>query len=95
MRITKFITVLLLAAVLAGCSTLVPVQVKAPEPPPELQEKCAQLQKIDRPDVKLSEFVTVVVQNYTRYHQCADLVQAWQTWYKSQRDIINRANNAK
>jgi hypothetical protein len=82
--ILVFCTVLL-----SGCFGTVPVKQKFPEAPPTLLEKCKSLNTIDKPQVLLSEFMGVVTRNYTKYHDCAALVDAWQEWYTSQKKIAD------
>lgn len=81
--------------ILAGCSTPVPVKVTFPEAPPQLLEPCAQLEIIDKPEVRLSELMNTVVRNYTHYHNCSDLVKIWQAWYAAQRDVFNSVGKDK
>ena len=52
--------------------------------------KCGDLDTITKPKVLLSELMKTVINNYTKYHNCADLVQSWQDWY-----IEQKANSSK
>ena len=78
---------LFLAFLLAGCSTTVPVAQKFPEAPSILQQPCKQLEQAS-PSATVSEFAKVVVNNYTEYYQCANIVDGWQEWYKNQKKIF-------
>ena len=76
---------------LTGCS-LLPVKQTFPAAEPEMMQKCESLTLIDKPEVRLSELTTTVVKNYRKYHNCADLVEAWQDWYVKQKKISQDAN---
>lgn len=83
--------IIVFLVVLTGCSTA-PVTQTFPHPPEILMQPCEPLSTIDKPEVLLSEFTKVVVQNYGKYHNCAALVEAWQEWYKENAKIFNEAN---
>lgn len=70
---------------LAGCQS-VPVTMKFPDVPAELAKECDPLEKIPKTD-KLSEVVTVISRNYGKHHECAARVDAWNTWYETQKKI--------
>jgi hypothetical protein len=72
---------------LSGCSTTVPVVAKFPKVPPELTEKCQELQTITD-DAKLSDVTKTVVINYTQYNLCSVKVDAWNEWYKTQQKLF-------
>jgi hypothetical protein len=77
-----FFTVVLLV----GCTT-VPVARKFPEVPKELVETCPDL-KQTQDTKKLSDVLTVVVQNYGQYHECKVKADSWADWYKTQKQIF-------
>ena len=79
---------ILLVALLAGCSTTVPVTAKFPEAPKSLTEKCPELKKLDKENVSIVDLHTVVVENYTSYHECAIKVEVWNEWYLKQKEIF-------
>jgi len=79
--------------VLSGCSTTVPVKQNFPDAPKILMEKCEPLHTIDQPDVVFSEFLKTVTKNYTKHHNCAKLVEAWQEWHQRQKEIFEKTNN--
>lgn len=85
----------LIGLLLTGCSTVVPVQQKFPDLPEVLNEKCPALDTINKPEVKLSEFMKVVIGNYQKYHNCSDLVTAWQKWYNEQKAIAENSKPKK
>lgn len=87
-KILLFCTVLLMS----GCSTTVPVKQKFPEAPNVLLEKCEPLETIDKPNIVFSEFLKVVTNNYTKYHTCSNLLNAWQEWYVEQKKIFDEVN---
>lgn len=74
---------------LAGCSTTVPVQRNFPEAPKVMMEQCKELAQIKQDTTKLSEVMTVVVDNYTEYHKCSAKVDMWIEWYSSQKEIFD------
>jgi hypothetical protein len=76
---------LLLAVLLTGCSTVVPVTLKFPEAPVNLQQSCDTLSQTD--SQQLSELTKTVVINYGKYHDCSNKNQAWQDWYKQQKEL--------
>lgn len=78
---------LLLALLLTGCSTLVPVTPKWPEVPKEITETCPTLAETPKEATKLSTVVDKVVQNYSTYYECQAKHEAWMIWYNEQRRI--------
>jgi hypothetical protein len=86
------LSALLVTLFLVGCSTPVPVKQKWPELPETMLKACPNLQTIDKDEVKLSEFLKIVIGNYTRYHECAELLTAWQEWYQAQKKIHGELN---
>jgi len=81
----------ILALLLTGCSTVVPVAVKFPEPPGKgAMIKCPDLQKL-KDDAKLSDVATTVTVNYGTYYECAVKADAWQEWYGIQKIIFEKA----
>lgn len=77
------------ALFLTGCSTSVPVKHTFPAVPALLLKECNPLKTIDKPEVKLSELMDTVSKNYSKYHECAAVTDAWQEWYKDQQKIFN------
>jgi hypothetical protein len=81
----------ILALVLSGCSTVVPVAVRFPEPPGKgATTACPALQKLND-DAKLSDVATTVTVNYGTYYECAVKTDAWQEWYQIQKIIHEKA----
>jgi hypothetical protein len=70
--------------ILSACAT-VPVERHFPEAPKELQEKCGNLQTIDKQQVVFSEFLKTVTANYTQYYHCVQILNGWQDWYVQQK----------
>jgi hypothetical protein len=68
----------------AGC-TVMPVKQEFPKAPEILMESCEPLLIIEKEKITLSEFTTIIVKNYGKYHECAALVKSWQDWYNEQR----------
>ncbi len=79
-------TLLILPFLLAGCLAT-PVKRNFPEVPQELKVACPDLQKV-KDDAKLSDVISTVSSNYTQYHECRAKVDAWNQWYKSQKEIF-------
>jgi hypothetical protein len=72
---------------LTGCSATVPVKRNFPSVPEELLVSCTELKEVPE-TIKLSEVISVVVDNYGQYHQCAIKSEGWIEWYKSQKEIF-------
>jgi hypothetical protein len=85
--------ILLFCAVmlLAGCQTI-PITQKFPDAPAILMDKCQSLETLDKPTVYLSELMTTITNNYTKYHICANQVESWQDWYNKQKAIYDKIN---
>ena len=81
------VTVILLAMVLTGCSTTVPVVAKFPEAPSKILAKCPNLEKLDE-QPKLSDVAKSVTNNYTTYYECAVKHDAFIEWYNIQKNIF-------
>lgn len=81
--------ILVIALLLGGCTTVVPVTQKWPEPPGlQATKSCADLQKLDA-DPKLSDVAQVVSNNYTEYWNCRIKLDAWIEWYQKQ-ELIHK-----
>jgi hypothetical protein len=78
---------LLLALLLTGCATVVPVKAKFPEIPSELAVECPDLTKLPADTKKLSDVVSNVSGNYSTYYECQARKEAWVEWYKAQKQI--------
>ena len=80
---------LLVALLLTGCSTLVPVTQKFPELPGELVVECLNLKQLLAETSKLSDVVSNVSENYGTYYECQARKEAWVEWYKAQKQIYD------
>jgi hypothetical protein len=81
----------LIALLLAGCSTVVPVTVRFPEPPGRgATTPCPNLQKLND-GARLSDVATTVTVNYSTYYECAVRTDAWIEWYNIQKHIFEKA----
>ena len=81
----------IIALLLSGCSTVVPVTARFPEPPAKgAMTACPNLQKLTD-NARLSDVATTVTVNYSTYYECAVKTDAWQEWYNIQRIIFERA----
>lgn len=72
---------------LSGCS-LFPTKREFPPVPNDLKERCPNL-KATPPTTKLSEVISVVKENYSEYHECAEKVDSWNEWYDKQKKIYD------
>lgn len=88
-------SIILIASIifLSGCSTL--DQRKFPDAEKSLMIECPELSKLPNDPVTISQLMTVVVQNYTLYHQCANKVKGWKEWYEKQKNNYEGKNNEK
>ena len=76
---------------LAGCSTAVPVTARFPAPPGlNSLERCPNLEKLKDAPV-LSDVARTVTINYGTYYECAVKADAWQQWYRIQKNIFEGA----
>lgn len=82
---------IIIALLLSGCSTVVPVTARFPEPPGKgAMITCPNLQKLNN-GARLSDVANTVTVNYSTYYECAVKVDAWQEWYNIQRHIFEGA----
>ena len=73
---------------LVGCATpTTPVVYKFPEAPVEFLKACPALTQVPSGTTQLSEVLMSVTANYSQYHQCQNKVDAWATWYNTQKEI--------
>jgi hypothetical protein len=80
--------ILVIALLLTGCATPVPIVAKFPPPPGTLvSQKCPNLNKLND-DTKLSDVSKTVTNNYTLYYECAVKLDAWIEWYQVQKTIF-------
>lgn len=80
-------SLVIVALLLTGCSTTVPVTVKFPTAPEQILEKCPELEKLPD-DAKLSSVAKTVTNNYTAYHECSIKHNAFVEWYHKQKQIF-------
>lgn len=89
MRLVKLFVLaifIVLAFLITGCSTAVPVTVKFPEIPERVMVKCPQLLKLEE-EAKLSDVAKTVTANYSTYYDCAVKHDAFVEWYQIQKKI--------
>lgn len=81
--------------ILSGCMT-VPVKTEFPTAPSELLQTPPMLQTVrsdnSTTDVKLSDFIQIVVNNYNTYYAEREIILAWQQWYSENKKIFDDAN---
>ena len=95
MRLIKLFVLalfIILAFLVTGCSTTVPVTAKFPSVPPILLEKCPQLKTIDGEKVSIIDYTKTVTINYTTYYDCAVKSDAWIEWYQQQKIIFEEVS---
>lgn len=81
---------LLVAVLLTGCSTTVPVRLPFPELPETLLQSCPTLQQL-KDGAQLSDVAKTVTVNYTTYYDCAVKHDALTEWYKIQKKIYEES----
>ena len=82
---------IIIALLLSGCSTVVPVTARFPDAPGKgAMTACPNLQKLNS-DAKLSDVANTITVNYGTYYECAVKTDAWQEWYQIQRRIFEGA----
>jgi len=79
---------IILAFLVTGCSTTVPVTAKFPSVPDTLLEKCPQLKTIEGEKISIIDYTKTVTINYTTYYECAVKTDAWTEWYQTQKSIF-------
>lgn len=70
-----------------GCSTTVPLKMAWPQVPSELQEKPTDLKQLPEDKKTLADLIENANENYGTYYQLKTRLEAWQEWYKLQKDI--------
>lgn len=85
--ITVGIILIFILAMCSGCSTVVPITAKFPEPPKYATQACPQLQKLND-GAKLSDVANTVTVNYSTYYDCAVKTDTWIEWYSIQKNIF-------
>lgn len=85
----KLLSLIFAGLLLSGCTTVVPVTQKWPEPPGlQATKSCAKLQQLD-PQPQLSDVAKTVTSNYDEYWNCAIKLDAWIEWYQKQ-ELIHK-----
>ena len=80
---------LILTALLAGCSTSIPVKRTFPAVPGDLLQQCPDLKTVPEGTSRLSEVLVVVTENYGQYKECRIKVDQWRDWYEKQKKIFD------
>lgn len=79
---------LILCLLLSGCLAT-PVQRNFPTAPADLMKPVPQLQSLP-PDTKdLDQMLLNINHNYSLYHELGIRVEAWQQWYREQKQIFD------
>lgn len=90
-KLFALVIFIVLAFLMTGCSTTVPVTVKFPSAPELMLNKCPKLKTIEVDTVSIIDFTKTVTLNYTSYHECATKSDAWIEWYHEQKKIFEEA----
>jgi hypothetical protein len=87
----KILAVLLLSLFLTACQSIKPW----PDFPPaeeSLMKECKDLNRLSESEsVSITQLMESVVNNYALYHQCANKVSNWQSWYTKQKQVYDDA----
>jgi len=79
--------IVLCTVFLAGCIT-VPTKREFPKVPAEIKEACPDLSLVDEKETKLSSVISVISENYGKYHDCKIKIDLWIEWYDKQKKIF-------
>lgn len=90
----RFITILLLTTLLAGCGALQFFNLKPKWPDAATEESlkpCEDLKRFEKKNadgsVDLIEFQKLIVENYLLHYKCSDKNDSWIDWYTTQKRI--------
>ena len=86
-RLSILCVFIVLMFLLTSCSSTVPVTVKFPPIPEELNIQCPPLNKIPE-DAKLSDISKTVTQNYKQYKDCSTNNSGLIEWFNKQKKIF-------
>lgn len=84
----KALITIALAIALSGCLPSFGVKRKMPDPPPSLVKECGDLDLAAQSE-KLSELLSTMSENYSKYHICRIKVEEWTKWYTEQKQIFD------
>jgi hypothetical protein len=83
---------LVVTCLISACSTTVPVKQKFPSAPPQIQEKCPDLEKAPEDTSSILDLLIFVGRNYERHYECAAKVESWNDWYQQQKKIFDEVS---
>lgn len=69
----------------------VPLEMKFPEAPENLQVKTNDLVEIPEDNKTLSGLLETVTINYSSYYECKARVDGWQEWYSTNKKLFEEA----
>lgn len=87
----RTIFIIISIMILQGC-TVVPMTSKFPPVPDRLLTSCELLSPADSSMTSIVELLKVVVENYTKYHECHAKNDIWIEWYNEQKKIHDSLN---
>jgi hypothetical protein len=84
----KKLLVPLIALILTGCASTVPVTMTFPQPPASLMEPAEKLTPLNKKNkVELSDIIENANENAGKYYKLREKYNAWQMWYEEQKKI--------
>jgi len=87
----KTVSCLVACLLLTGC-VAVPVKRTFPEAPPSLLKSCSELSTVPEGTTALSQTLSVITENYAKYHECQLKTDLWIEWYEQQKKIFSSVN---
>jgi hypothetical protein len=85
----KKFSLIIIAVLLAGCQTTVPVKMTFPEVPPEMLKPADKLKDLPEGKKDLSDILQNANENYGKYYQLKDKYDAWIEWYNTNKKIYD------
>ena len=85
----KLLTLTASCLMMLGCSTTVPLSKKFPEAPQVLMEPAPALKPLASDKKTLTDLLVNANENYGLYYELLDRYNAWQQWYKQQKEIFD------
>ena len=85
-------SLLILTLLLTGCATVTPVTQHFPDVPADLLTPAEELTTLDKPNPELSDLLENDNANYGKHRELKSKYEAWQEWYKQQKQIFDKVN---
>ena len=72
---------------LSGCNTAPKQTVPTiPDVPYQLLSHCPKLTTVANNETNIVNFSKIVLENYTKYHDCSNKIDLWIEWYHTQKN---------